>query len=273
MRYLFLFLLVILTSTLSAQKISDKPIPVAHAHNDYNKSDALWGALEYGFTSIEIDVFAHKNELKVAHVGLFLNARKNIVDMYFEPLAILLKTRTWIYENYQEPLELMIDFKTNSATTLPLLLEVIEPYKDLFTYYQNGEVYKKPLMLVISGRGFSFDDVKDMDKIYVFSDGSVNSCSQTFPKELVPRGSANYNSQFSWSGKGKMSTEELKKLNEQISEAKKCNKKIRYYGMKNSETLWFAMLEKGAGWINIDKKKKFAKFYWDYISAKAEPIN
>lgn len=271
MQYLLLFILIVASNTICAQKISDKPIPVAHAHNDYLKRNALWGALEYGFTSIEIDVFAHKNELKVAHVGLFLNVRKNIVDMYFQPLAELLKNKEWVYENYHEPLELMIDFKTNSASTLSLLLEAIEPYKHLLTYYKEGKVYKKPLMLVISGSRFSYDDVKDLNEIYVFLDGSVNSCSETFPKELVPRGSASFGSQFSWNGKGEFL--EIGKIQKQVADAELCNKKIRYYGMQNNKALWLSMLDNGEGWINVDKKKKFATFYWKYVSLKNEQIN
>lgn len=242
-----------------AQQISLTPIPEAHAHNDYNKISPLWGALKYGFTSIEVDVFAHKGQLRVAHVGLFLNMRKTLETMYLQPLSTLLESRQWVYENHAEPLTLMIDFKTNRYETLPLLLEVIKPYKKYLTYYNKGDVHIGPIQLLISGSGFSYDQVKDLDSIFVFLDGAVSPCESHFPDALVPRGSGKFSSHFSV----KLDSADLVKLQRQVDEAALCNKKLRFYAMKNRKKLWSKALEAHIGWVNVDRKRRFAKFYWN----------
>jgi hypothetical protein len=259
MRTFLIFCLTILTFSVFAQNISSRPIPEAHAHNDYNKIKPLWGALKYGFTSIEVDVFAHKGQLRVAHVGVMLDLRKTLESMYLEPLNTLLQSRNWVYENYPEPLILMIDFKTNRHETLPLLLEIIKPYRHLLTYYHEGKVYKKPLQLLISGGGFSYEQVKDLDSIFVFLDGSVNHCESDFPDALVPRGSAKFRSHFS----AKMDSLDLAKLQTKVDDAALCSKKLRFYAMKNRKKLWRKTLDAHVGWVNVDRKRKFAKFYWE----------
>lgn len=261
MKWIIFSLLVIFSTNLYAQKIAEKVIHVAHSHNDYNKRKPLINSLKYGFMSMEIDVFSHKNDLKLAHVGLFLNIRKTIEEIYFEPLAKILEERTWIYSNYEEPLELMIDFKTNPTETLPLLLKAIEPYKQYFTFYNDNTLHKRPLKLVISGNGFRYNQVENLDSIFVFLDGSVKNCEQNFPDKLLARGSANYKSHFTWKGKKEMPREYLEKLKEYIKNNKDCDKKIRFYRMKHRKAIWHIFLDEGVGWINIDKKKKFANFY------------
>ena len=46
-----------------------------HAHNDYMHTRPLMEALESGFTSIEIDVFLHKNDLIVSHTAAGLDKK------------------------------------------------------------------------------------------------------------------------------------------------------------------------------------------------------
>lgn len=259
MRFLLTIGFSILTFSVFAQNISSHPIPEAHAHNDYNKINPLWGALKYGFTSVEVDVFAHKGELRVAHVGVLLSVRKTLESLYLKPLANLLASRNWVYENYPEPLILMIDFKTNRHETLPLLLEIIKPYRHLLTYYHEGKVHKKPLQLLISGGGFSYEQVKDLDSIFVFLDGSVNHCETDFPDALVPRGSAKFSSHFS----AKLDSTDVAKLQTKVADAAFCNKKLRFYAMKNRKKLWRKALDAHVGWVNVDRKRKFAKFYWE----------
>ncbi len=268
MRFLLTIGISILTFSVFAQNISSRPIPCAHAHNDYNKINPLWGALKYGFTSIEVDVFAHKGELRVAHVGVLLSIRKTLETLYLKPLSKLLESRNWVYENYPEPLILMIDFKTNLHETLPLLLEIIKPYRHLLTYYHAGKVYKKPLQLLISGSGFSYEQVKDLDSIFVFLDGSVNHCESDFPDALVPRGSAKFSSHFS----AKLDSSDLVKLQTKVDDAALCNKKLRFYAMKNHKKLWRKALDAHVGWVNVDQKRKFAKFYWEEYTTDSTAV-
>lgn len=267
MKKIFVIICVLSLSNLNAQYLDFKPIPNAHSHNDYLKTTPLWGALQNGCTSLEIDVFAHKNELKVAHVGFALNIRDNITDLYFKPLAAYLNEKGSIYNN-NEPLVLMIDFKSNSDTSLLFLMNAIEPYKQYFTYYKNDSVYNKELKLVISGAGFSYNQVMDQDSIFVFLDGSVSHCNTDFPNKLVPRGSGKYTSHFKWKGKGEMPIKELEKLRAYVEKAKECNKKLRFYAMPENVNIWRTFLNEGVYWINVDNSNLFKEFYLHYLEDK-----
>jgi hypothetical protein len=112
---------------------------------------------------------------------------------------------------------------------------------------------------LISGGGFSYEQVKDLDSIFVFLDGSVNHCESDFPDALVPRGSAKFRSHFS----AKMDSLDLAKLQTKVDDAALCSKKLRFYAMKNRKKLWRKTLDAHIGWVNVDRKRKFAKVYWE----------
>lgn len=257
----FLILLLLAFNIANAQtKI--KLIPSLHSHNDYLKDKPLWDALSNGAHSIEIDVFAYESELKIAHINFALKYRDNLNDYYLKPLINHVTQNGFLYDSI--PLILMIDFKNNRDTSLQLLLQNIEPYKEYFTFYHKDSVYNRPLQLLISGGGFSYEAVKNMDSIYVFLDGSVYECENDFPNKLVPRGSANYSSIFKWKGKGEMPESELTKLRELIAKSKKCNKKLRFYAMPHNENIWAKFLDEGVYWMNIDNNYHYKRFYEKY---------
>jgi hypothetical protein len=101
--------------------------------------------------------------------------------------------------------------------------------------------------------------VRDLDSIFVFLDGSVNHCESDFPDALVPRGSAKFSSHFY----AKLDSTDLVNLQTKVEDAALCNKKLRFYAMKNRKKLWRKALDANVGWVNVDQKRKFAKFYWD----------
>jgi hypothetical protein len=268
MKLLVSFVLILSLNYTFAQNkfIAQKANPHAHSHNDYLQNEPLWGALRAGCSSIEIDVFAHENQLKVAHVNFALNIRLSFDEMYLLPLINLIKEKGYIYSN--QALVLMIDFKSPSDSTLPLLLKTIEPYKEYFTYYQKDSIIPRNLQLVISGAGFHYNQVKDMDSIYVFLDGSSDQCQTDYPEALVPRGSAPYKAFFTWKGKGEMPKNEEEKLKELVEKANTCNKKLRFYAMPENEIIWKKFLDAGVYWMNIDNNRRFLVFYIEYLEEK-----
>ncbi|MFT4970661.1 MAG: hypothetical protein ACI9O4_002422 [Chitinophagales bacterium] len=260
MKFIILLSILSLTPLLaSTQTIADEAIPHAHSHNDYLKKNPLWGALENGCSSIEIDVFAHEESLKVAHVGIALKKRKTIQELYISPLISYLSQNEWVYQN--QSLVLMIDFKTSGEKTLPLLLELIKPYQDYFTYAQSDSIVYRPLQLVISGKGFSYEMIKELNKVYVFVDGSIQHCNNNYPNILIERASAKYGSIFSWKGKKEMPESDKEELQRLVAISKTCNTKLRFYAMPENENIWRTFLDAGVYWINVDNSKRFRKFF------------
>lgn len=272
----FLFVLVLVVVMLIhpkdtyAQNVAPTAIPHAHSHNDYLKKRPLWGALSNACASIEIDVFAHKNELKVAHVGVALNKRKNINELYLNPLIEYLQQHDWIYPN--TPLVLMIDFKDSGKECLPLLMEAISENHKYFTSIHNGQIIEAPLQLVISGHGFDYAQVSALDTAYVFVDGWVDKCTTNFPQVFIERASTRYGSIFSWKGKKSMPLDEEERLRDLVQHSVNCQTPLRFYAMPAKPKVWEKFLDAGVYWINIDNSKKFASFYKQYVKEKGLPI-
>lgn len=243
-----------------AQTIAKEVIPVGHSHNDYTRKKPLFDALENGFCSVEIDVFAYKNQLVVSHIPLALFAKPTIEDLYLKPLAKILSQQKWIYSNYKKPLVLMIDCKTDVAKTYHLLKEILAPYQKYFVHWnEKGELSNAPLQIVLSGAK-PINEVLAEKESFFFIDGKVSACEQEKTFVFV-RGSAHYKKRFAWKGKKSISAEDLALLQQDIAQAKLCGKKIRYWAMPENEQIWQLFLAQGVAWINVDNLARFRAFY------------
>ena len=85
-----------------------KSIPYAHSHNDYTRKNPLFDALDAGFRSIEIDVFAHEGHLRVSHIALFLKRKPTIEELYVQPLLQILPDLDKVLQATGESLEIMV---------------------------------------------------------------------------------------------------------------------------------------------------------------------
>ena len=63
-----------------------KPLPAAHAHNDYLHKRPLLDALAHGFCSAEADIFLVDGVLLVAHERASLDKNRTLKALYLDPL-------------------------------------------------------------------------------------------------------------------------------------------------------------------------------------------
>ena len=147
MKTLLTHFLLLLSIVVYAQNV----IPVGHAHNDYKQLHPLDGALSFGFTSIEVDVFLVDKEIKVAHTKLGLPFAKNLKDLYLNPLKERLGNQSAGVYGDSSILVLMIDLKNNRWELLDLLENLLGDYKDLLVHNQQGELSWAPLQILVSG--------------------------------------------------------------------------------------------------------------------------
>lgn len=232
-----------------------------HAHNDYEKSgrkdfeDAILNACN----SIEIDVFPKGDELKVSHIPLFLGSKGNLEDRYIGPLANYCKNKKTIFEEDSIRLILMIDVKRNPTKAYQLIKKLAAKYKNLFAVWdKNGKLIKNaPVELLISGAK-PYQLLLEDSIRYMRIDGDFGKIGDTiFNASIVPRVSTNYNSFFSWKGKGEMPKEEEDKLRKLIEKADADGREVRFWAMPNKLVVWQKMREMGVDWLNVDDIKKF----------------
>ena len=238
------------------------PIKHGHAHNDYMHSRPLFEALENGFTSIEIDVFLHNNELKVAHVGVGLDKKQNIQQLYLDPIKkIIDKNGGNVYKGFNTPVIFMIDFKTGGIETYYKLNEILKSYESIISVYAHDSViHQRAINILISGN-CPIGELLKSDTAFATVDAGINSLDNPGIDKAVTRYSNPWGSYFTWKGKGEMPETQKAKLDSLVAKAHAKHKHIRFYHIPDKPNVWRTLLDAGVDWINTDKLKEYRKFY------------
>ena len=236
-----------------------KSIPYAHSHNDYTRKNPLFDALDAGFRSIEIDVFAHEGQLKVSHIALFLKCKPTIEELYVQPLLQIMPDLEKVLQTKGESLEIMIDLKTGGKEAIAMLAKALEPLRPyLSTWDSPTSIHKRSITIVLSG-GYPRDLFSyDIDVSIFFLDGRPCRCYGQ-PDLRIARVSAHYDQYFTWNGRGEMPKEEYEKLMACVYSAKRCHQKLRFWGMPQNKAIWSLFIEAGVEWINVDHIKRFKR--------------
>ena len=235
-RLIFLFI-----STISLAQNSYR----FHSHNDYLQDLPFWEAYTHGAGSIEADVFLKDNNLYVAHTEKELDAGRTLEKLYFDPIAELAK-----YGDLRE-LQLLIDLKSEAEPTLIKLLDVLESYPEL---KKNSN-----LNIVISGSRpapeiygtypdyirFDHQNLDDLDKIDL---------------DKIALISQNFRSYSNWNGLGRLTAEDLKKVERVIQQVHRKNLKVRFWAAPDTKTAWGRFAKMGVDFINTDHPAEASKY-------------
>jgi hypothetical protein len=252
-------------------------LPCGHSHNDYLQKRPLLDAVELGFGSIEIDVCLDQhNELKVAHIPWFLGGKKNIEELYFKPIAKMIDTKDsiFMYSN-EHPLHLLIDFKKNADSTYTYLKVVFFKYARYITQYKNGRVvHQAPLVIHITGnkpwKAMGLDTLlyARMDGPLVLADTSLQHIGlasvDTGYIQLMGRAAAHYSRWRTFKKRYKNQPIFYNQVKANLKTYQDQLITTRFYAVPNRKKHWTQLLDCGVSWINVDKLKKFARFYKDY---------
>lgn len=233
-----------------------------HAHNDYVHKRPLEEALENGFTSIEIDVFLHKGQLKVAHVPLGLDDKKTLEELYLEPIAKRVRENGgWVYKGVEQPVIFMIDFKTEGTETYAKLKEVMTKYADIITTYSNGVVkQQRAVNILISGSSPVTSLMKEETSACSI-DGGIGSIGNTDKRKVCSRYSSSWGSYFNWKGKGPMPPKQRELLDSLVAQVHAQGKEIRFWAIPDNERVWKVLLDAGVDWVNTNRLAEYNKFW------------
>jgi len=94
-----------------------RPLPQAHAHNDYEHPNPLLDALEQGFTSVEADVHLVDGELLVAHDADETNLDRTLRKLYLQPLLERVRAHEGRVYPQGPTITLLVDFRSAGAET------------------------------------------------------------------------------------------------------------------------------------------------------------
>lgn len=168
-----------------------EPIP-CHSHNDYERQIPLYDALNVGCTSIEADIWLQGDNLLIGHTESSLDQWRTLKSLYLDPLTSIIGDRNPDLDlndgedhsgslkgvftaNSTTSLILLVDVKTDSATTLSVLTKQLSPLrkKGLLTHFDGSRTIPAPITVVATGNT-NFDAIYEAKDRFVFFDAPLN---------------------------------------------------------------------------------------------------
>lgn len=221
----------------------------AHSHNDYENEIPFRLAYDNHFGSIEADIWAIDGELYVAHNRIDIQPGRTLESLYIEPVVKLFRNnggKAW--KDNTSTFQLLIDIKTPVETTVPLLVEKLNPYRDVF----DPEVNHNAVRIVLSGNRPEPADFGNYPSC-IFYDGLLNLKYTSEQLKKVPLYSENLRKFTLWNGEGDIIQKEKHRILSVIDSVHALNKKIRFWNAPDNINAWNILMEMGVDYINTDK--------------------
>ncbi|KAL2273605.1 hypothetical protein FJTKL_04201 [Diaporthe vaccinii] len=288
-----------------------------HSHNDYLRPYPLFSALAAGCSSVEADVWLTEDgtDLLVGHDEPSLASDRNLTSMYLDPLLSILDSVNAASEGTTgaetaqpsgvfrtEPnatLVLLIDVKTRSSDTWPLVVEQLSALRDkrYLTRYEDGGLMSGPITVVGSGNIVSDHSVftsigADPNRLFdeyhdSFLDAPLTSLPQAINtsqySSFIPSSPDGLNQE--WSNKTAyyasdsfkatigsvitgFSPSQLSTLRTQIATAERLGLKSRYWDTPDwpvgyRDYVWGVLEREGVGMLNVDDLEGAARGGWN----------
>lgn len=253
------------------QQAVPTPLLHAHAHNDYEHTRPLFDALDHGFTSVEADIFLVGSSLLVGHSYLELSPERTLKALYLDPLRKLVKENGGRVEPGWPQATLLIDVKTEGASTYRVLEKVLASYPDLFTVFTPSGVKEGPVVAIISGNRPR--QLMLAEKVrYAAYDGRLSDLNSDLPANFMPLVSDNWQNVFTWKGVGPMPGVERAKLERIVKTVHAHGRRLRFWNTPDMpgaarEAVWKELLNSGVDLINTDDLAGLQQFLLHYKSA------
>jgi hypothetical protein len=255
------FALVFGTSAV-ATATQVRPLPQAHAHNDYEHERPLFDALGRGFTSVEADIYLVDGALLVGHDPGDLTPDRTLQSLYLEPLRQrVIANHGKVYRGKPLEFQLLIDIKTNGVAAYTELDKVLRSprYSFLMSRYVYGFVLRGAVTAVISGDRPREQMAGQRDRL-AFYDGRIADPNDLGPgssARLTPLVSDNWTKLFTWTGAGEFPAAERARLRGIVSTAHAAGQRVRFWATPDvagpeRSAIWHELVAAGVDHINTD---------------------
>jgi hypothetical protein len=234
---------ILFLSLVSLALHAQSSLKKAHAHNDYEHERPFFEAFQLGFGSIEADVYAVNGQLLVGHERNQLSLSRNLKDLYIDPIIRVLKANK--EGNFYQ---LLIDSKTSSDSTLPLLTAALKPYAEL--------LQKKGFRIVISGNRPKPSQYIESPAWITFDGRS----DERFPTNKVILESESMLKFGYWNGQGPIPASLKEKLKNYVDKVHENGRKVRLWATPDTLLGFQALLDVGVDYIGTDKLSLLADY-------------
>ncbi|MEV5358253.1 phosphatidylinositol-specific phospholipase C/glycerophosphodiester phosphodiesterase family protein [Streptomyces sp. NPDC052693] len=244
----------------SAGQRGHRPRPLwrAHAHNDYEHPRPLSDALDHRFGSVEADIHLVGDQLLVAHDPEDLDPSRTLESLYLDPLAARVRAHHGrVYRGHRGSLQLLIDIKTEGASTYLELDRHLRRYRHLFTTCAHGRVHHGAVTAVISGDRAARAPMEAQTVRRAFYDGRLADLGGPAPASFIPLISDNWTLNFTWRGEGPFPDAERLKLRGIVEAAHRSGRRVRFWATPDlpgpaRDAVWGELLAAGVDHLNTD---------------------
>ena len=207
-------------------------------------------ALQYGFTSVEADVFLIRDTFFVYHnLPLKPDPTRTLEQLYLKPLKERIDTYGHIYPGYEEAFLLMIDIKSSGKKAFQPLQDLLNKYS---TYLNdNTEINEKPIKVFISGNR-PYEEILSDSTLFFALDGRPDDLKKNIASSFMPVVSTHYRKVYKWKRSGKISKKHTKELQSFVQSAHEEGKKVRFWAVPDNPQSWAFLRANGVDLINTD---------------------
>ena len=220
-----------------------------HSHNDYEQDIPFWTAYKNGLNSIEIDLFLKNDSLYVTHSESEIIADRTIEHLYLNSLSKVASSQLDI----KKKLQILIDIKSESHTTLNRLIKTLNYYPEI--------IDKENISIVISGNRPIPKKYVDYPDFIYFDYQSLYPIENEKIWKKIALISLNFKKYSSWNGVEDMSVEDFKKLDSLVKMAHYYKKPLRFWGTPDNKIAWEVFKELGVDYINTDKPIQVSTYF------------
>lgn len=223
-----------------------------HAHNDYVHEIPFWSAYYHNFGSIEVDVFYVQNRILVAHEASELDPKRSLEALYLDPLKeCLRKNQGYLDSDTTRKLQLMIDLKTEGASTLDALVKLLHRYPEI--------IKSKFIQILISGNKPPVSTFPNYPS-FIYFDGNVEDTYSDKVLSKIAMLSGNFAEFAQWNGKGVLTLFEKHRLDSVIGRAHALGRRVRFWNAPDGINAWYQLMQLKVDWINTDLIETAATF-------------
>lgn len=241
-------------TSVALPQSSVRPLPEAHAHNDYEHRRPLLDALEHGFCSVEADVWLVEGQLLVAHDLKDARKERTFEKLYLAPLKVRIELNGGRVFRAGPPLTLLVDVKSDATNTYLALRPLLQRYQTMLTTFHRDRTATNAVIVILSGNRPRGLMEAEPSRLAAY-DGRLEDLKSGASPHFIPLVSDNWSRHFAWragAGGEDISEAEQRKLRDFVQLAHQQGRRIRWWGAADNAKVWRKMKNAEVDLINTD---------------------
>ena len=243
-----------LASMHAADDESIRPLPRAHAHNDYEHARPLLDALDHGFGSVEADVWLVNGALLVAHNLKDAKPERTLQKLYLDPLRERVRVNGGQIYRGGPSLLLLIDVKSDATNTWRALTNVLAGYAPMLSRFTTNRIETNAVTAIISGNRAR--PLLEAEPVRLAAlDGRLPDLDGGAPLSLIPLVSDTAAKLSNWKGRaedGPFPEADRVRLLNWVAKAHAQGRLIRFWGAPDTVPVWREFESAGVDLLNAD---------------------